>query len=54
METIINDAIAHLNGYALMVQNRTGFKPVAVFDTIKELNELKGELKQNGHTNKRI
>lgn len=34
----IQNAIAHLNGYASIIQARTGYIPVAVDDCIKELN----------------
>lgn len=36
----IQDAIAHLNGYALVVKARTGYNPIAVDDCIKELKRL--------------
>jgi hypothetical protein len=42
---IIDHAIAHLNGYALIVKARTGFIPVAVNDCIKDLRGLKNENK---------
>ena len=37
---IIQDAISHLNGYALIIETKTGFVPVAINDTIKELNSM--------------
>ena len=36
----INDAIAHLNGYASIIEARTGYIPVAVEDCIKELERM--------------
>jgi len=36
----IENAIAHLNGYALIIKARTGYNPVAVDECIKELGEL--------------
>lgn len=39
-EQLIKDAIAHLNGYALCMQTMTGYKPVAVYDCIKDLKRL--------------
>ncbi len=33
----IESAIAHLNGYASIIQSRTNYIPVAVDDCIKEL-----------------
>ena len=37
----ISDAIKHLNGYAVMVKSKTGYKPVAVKNTIKKLKKIK-------------
>lgn len=39
-EIIIRDAIAHLNGYAVTMRAMTGYKPLAVLDTIKKLEGL--------------
>lgn len=36
----IQDAIAHLNGYATVVQASTGYKPIAVYETIEELRRM--------------
>ena len=38
---VISNAIAHLNGYALIVEKKTGYIPVAVKDTIKDLRKIK-------------
>jgi len=37
----LDSAIAHLNGYAAIIESRTGFKPVAVDNCIKELRKIK-------------
>jgi hypothetical protein len=36
----IKDAIAHLNGYVLIVEAQTGFPAIAVKENIKELEEI--------------
>ena len=36
----IQDAIAHLNGYALIIKARTGYTPVAVDDCISKLKKI--------------
>ena len=36
----VNGAIAHLRGYAILVRNKTGYKPVAVNENIKKLKRI--------------
>lgn len=38
---IIDDAIIHLNGYAVVIKQSTGYNPVAVFETIAGLESIK-------------
>lgn len=38
----IGDAIAHLNGYNVLLERRFKIPPLAVNNTIKELRELLG------------
>jgi hypothetical protein len=45
----IQNSIAHLNGYALIIKARTGYNPIAVDECIKELNNIiKMEKVKNG------
>jgi hypothetical protein len=37
----INNSIAHLNGYALVVKSRTGYKPFAVEEAIRGLKRIR-------------
>ena len=41
----INHAIAHLNGYACIVQSRVGYKPLAVDECIESLRQIAERLK---------
>ncbi len=38
---IIENAIAHLNGYAVLMKAMMGYNPAAVLQSIENLNEIK-------------